>query len=312
MSRSSSTAPQNHSISAVDAADQLAVIGDPVPPHEPGDVRPLDDIRRRTPDVIPRHGGSDRLACLTGRRHDVDSLAPYPHDDHEGRRRTGSDRRAGHRRSARGPWRKGLLMRIATALLLITTFAPAARADEPPGAIRGKAFIAGSDRPAAGVTLHFFDRGAAGTTLVTHAGGVFLCAVPAGVTIPAAQDRGEEGPPCWMEAQEPGRWTWQPIRFAARSLQPRLRPEARRRVAHEAGQDDLGERGRADDHRGRLPADGRGRGPGARRRRCAPGRPPGAGHPGRAGAGDAHAGVPSGSTGGPTARGGSACGGSRG
>ena len=49
-------------------------------------------------------------------------------------------------------------MRIATTLLLITTFAPAAMADEPPGAIRGKAFIAGSDRPAAGVTLHFFDR----------------------------------------------------------------------------------------------------------------------------------------------------------
>ena len=51
-------------------------------------------------------------------------------------------------------------MRIATALLLIATFAPAARADEPPGAIRGKAFIAGSDRPAARVTLHFFDRDA--------------------------------------------------------------------------------------------------------------------------------------------------------
>ncbi len=120
-------------------------------------------------------------------------------------------------------------MRIATALLLITTFAPAARADEPRGPIRGKAYIAGSDRPAAGVTLHFFDRGAAGTRAVTHADGVFLCAVPAGVTIPAPQDRGEEGPQCWMEAQEPGRWTWQPIRFA-----PSLQPDYARKLAAES------------------------------------------------------------------------------
>ncbi len=118
---------------------------------------------------------------------------------------------------------------IPTALLLITTFTPTAMADDPPGAIRGKAFLAGSDRPAAGVTLHFFDRGAAGTTLVTHAGGEFLCAVPAGVSIPAPENRGEDGPPCWMEAQEPGRWTWQPIRFA-----PSLQPDYARKLAAES------------------------------------------------------------------------------
>ena len=98
-------------------------------------------------------------------------------------------------------------MRITTTLFLITTFAPAATADEPAGAIRGQAFIAGSDRPAAGVALHFFDRGTAGTGLVTHDGGRFLSAVPADVSIRAPQGRGEEGPSCWMEAQEPGRWT---------------------------------------------------------------------------------------------------------
>ena len=204
---------------------------------------------------------------------------------------------------------EGLPMRIATTLLLITTFTPAAMADEPPGAIRGKAFIAGSDRPAAGVTLHFFDRGAAGTTLVTHAGGEFLCAVPAGVSIPAAQDR-RGGPPCWMETQEPGRWTWQPIRFAP-VAPARLRPEARRRVAHAAGQGDLARAGRTYDHRGRLPPTGEVevlvRGAGG-----APlaDRPVQVIPDGRAWRSTCR--WPSGSKGGPTARGGSACGGSRG
>jgi hypothetical protein len=120
-------------------------------------------------------------------------------------------------------------MWIATTLFLITTFAFAATADEPAGAIRGRAFIAGSDRPAAGVTLHFFDRGTAGTTLVTRDGGMFLCAVPADVSIPAPQGRGEEGPLCWMEAQEPGRWTKQPIRF-----EPDRPPDYARKLAAES------------------------------------------------------------------------------
>ena len=132
-------------------------------------------------------------------------------------------------------------MRISTTLFLITTIALAATADEPAGAIRGQAFTAGSDRPAAGVTLHFFDRGAAGTTLVTRDAGRFLCAVPAGVSVPAPQGRGEEGPSCWIEAQEPGRWTWQPIRFEP-DRPPDYARKPRREVAHEAGQDDLGER----------------------------------------------------------------------
>ena len=120
---------------------------------------------------------------------------------------------------------------IATGLFVMTvlTSSASALADDGPGAIRGKAFVAGGDRPAAGVTLHVFDRGAAGTTLVTRAGGLFLCAVPAGVTIPAPQDRGKDGPPCWMEAQEPGRWTWQPIGFA-----PTLQPDYARNLAAES------------------------------------------------------------------------------
>ena len=52
-------------------------------------------------------------------------------------------------------------VRPATTLLLLANFAPAVAADEPPDAIRGKAFLAGSDRAAAGIVLHFFDRGAA-------------------------------------------------------------------------------------------------------------------------------------------------------
>src|ERR1700677_4047046 len=122
----------------------------------------------------------------------------------------GPVRRAGHRRPVRGLRRKGLLMRIATALLLITSFAPAAMADEPPDAIRGKVFLAGSDRPAVRVTLHFYGRDAPLTTVVTDAGGRFRCPIPPGLTLGAVQD-GQQGPPCWVEIQEVGRWTWEPI-----------------------------------------------------------------------------------------------------
>ena len=80
-------------------------------------------------------------------------------------------------------------MRISTTLLLITTFALAATADEPPDAIRGKAFLAGSDRPAARITLHFFGRGAPLTTVVTDAGGRFRCPIPPGLSFPAIRRR---------------------------------------------------------------------------------------------------------------------------
>ncbi len=50
------------------ARDQIVVVGDPVTPHEASDVGPLDDVRRRTPHVAPRHGVSDRSACLNGCR----------------------------------------------------------------------------------------------------------------------------------------------------------------------------------------------------------------------------------------------------
>ncbi len=101
-------------------------------------------------------------------------------------------------------------MRIATSLLQIASFASSAMADEPPDAIRGKAFLAGSDRPAARITLHFFGRGAPLTTVVTDAGGRFRCPIPPGLSFPAIRD-GQAGPPCWMEIQEAGRWTWEPI-----------------------------------------------------------------------------------------------------
>jgi protocatechuate 3,4-dioxygenase beta subunit len=101
-------------------------------------------------------------------------------------------------------------MHIATSLLLIMAFAAAVVADEPPDAIRGKAFLAGSDRPAAHVTLRFFGRGAPLMTVVTDAGGRFRCPIPTGLSVSAGPD-GQEGPPCWMEIQEASRWTWAPI-----------------------------------------------------------------------------------------------------
>jgi hypothetical protein len=52
-------------------------------------------------------------------------------------------------------------VRLATTLLLLANFAPAVATDEAPDAIRRKAFLAGSDRAAAGIVLHFFDRDAA-------------------------------------------------------------------------------------------------------------------------------------------------------
>jgi hypothetical protein len=101
-------------------------------------------------------------------------------------------------------------LHIAITWLLIPAFAPAARADEPPDTIRGKAFIAGADRPAARVTLRFLDRDAPGLTVTTDAAGRFRVALPAGLILPAISN-GQTGPPCWMELQEAGRWTWEPI-----------------------------------------------------------------------------------------------------
>jgi hypothetical protein len=105
-----------------------------------------------------------------------------------------------------------LVMRVCFAILLffIVTFTPATRADDPPGVIRGKAFIAGNDLPAANVTLHFFDRDVLRLSLVTDAAGRFRGSVAAGVAVVEGQE-GESGPPCWME---PFRCGWQPIRFA--------------------------------------------------------------------------------------------------
>ena len=106
-----------------------------------------------------------------------------------------------------------LPVRIAIALLLIST--PTAMADEPPDArlIRGKAFIAGGDRPAAGVTLHFFDRHSPDLTAVTDAGGRFRSALPARF-MPGVIRDGQSGPPCWVEVHDADHWTWEPIHFA--------------------------------------------------------------------------------------------------
>jgi hypothetical protein len=119
-------------------------------------------------------------------------------------------------------------MCLATALFFIATLTPIVRADEPPDAIRGKAFIAGTERPAAHVTLRFFDRDAPRLTVDTDAGGRFRCAVPTGITFPAIRD-GQPGPACWMEPQESGRWTWEPIH-----LWPLQRAEDVRRSVSDA------------------------------------------------------------------------------
>jgi hypothetical protein len=95
---------------------------------------------------------------------------------------------------------------LATSLLLIAAIAPDGATDDPPDAIRGKAFLSHGDRSAAGVALQFFDRDAPRMTVVTDDGGRFRCAVPAGASLQVGRD-GEGGPPCWMEAQDPGRWT---------------------------------------------------------------------------------------------------------
>jgi hypothetical protein len=118
-------------------------------------------------------------------------------------------------------------MRVCFAILLffIVTFTPATRADDPPAAIRGKAFIAGSDLPAANVTLHFLDRDVPRLSLVTDAAGRFRGTVPAGVAVAEGQD-GESGPPCWME---PFRCGWQSIRFA-----PFLQPDYARKLVCDA------------------------------------------------------------------------------
>ena len=169
-------------------------------------------------------------------------------------------------------------MHLAATLLLFAAFTPIARADDPPGAIRGKAFLDGSDRPAVRVTLHFLDRDAPRLSVVTDAGGRFYGAVPAGVSVAEGQD-GDEGPPCWMEAEEPGRWTSQPIaphlpaRTTPGSSSPRISASRSRRPG--------GVRGGIDELGGRMPADGGRRGPRARRRRRSDGRSPGASYAGQ-------------------------------
>ena len=59
--------------------DQVAIAGDPVPPHEAADVGVIDDRLGRFPDVGYRHEISDRVTTI-GRRTDVDSLASRQDD----------------------------------------------------------------------------------------------------------------------------------------------------------------------------------------------------------------------------------------
>ena len=98
-------------------------------------------------------------------------------------------------------------MRMALALFLLT--APAAvAADDPPGTIEGVARIAGTDRPAARVTLHISQDAAPDLTVVTDDQGRFR-APPH--TIPAFRRDGSAGPGYEAEVEVPGRWTWEPL-----------------------------------------------------------------------------------------------------
>ena len=105
--------------------------------------------------------------------------------------------------------------RIATTLFLmiIPAWCAFVAAGDEPGVIRGKAFIAGSDRPAVRVTLQLFDRQSPGLTAVTDARGRFRCAPTERFNLGAVKD-GSDGPPCWVEVQDAEQWTWQPIHFA--------------------------------------------------------------------------------------------------
>jgi hypothetical protein len=124
-----------------------------------------------------------------------------------------------------------MLQHIATTLFLTTILASSEpiTTDDEPVVIRGKAFLAGSNKPAAHVTLHFFDRRSPELTAVTDAGGRFRYSPPERFPLGVVQD-GATGPPCWVEIHDAGRWSWRPIRFAPSRSLPGA-PQGRKDVA---------------------------------------------------------------------------------
>ncbi len=98
-------------------------------------------------------------------------------------------------------------MRRTLALVLLAASAAVA-ADDPPEMIDGVARIAGTDRPAARVTLHVGRPGEPDLAVVTDEGGRFAALAPDNVL--AFRRDGQQGPQFEAEAEAPGRWTWEP------------------------------------------------------------------------------------------------------
>ena len=98
---------------------------------------------------------------------------------------------------------------LATIALLLV--GPVHVAQGPPRMIDGIAKFAGTDRPAARVTLHPFVLDDPDYTVLTDDEGRFRCPEPTQISLP--RNDGRPGPPCWAEAEGSGRWRWEPIAF---------------------------------------------------------------------------------------------------
>ncbi|SIO61110.1 Carboxypeptidase regulatory-like domain-containing protein [Singulisphaera sp. GP187] len=96
-------------------------------------------------------------------------------------------------------------MLVTFALLLAI---PAVAVDEPLGTIEGVARFAGTDRPAAGLTLHVIEQTDPRFAVVVDGQGRFRSPAPSGWSVPQPDG---VATPCWAVAEPAGRWQVEPI-----------------------------------------------------------------------------------------------------
>ena len=102
---------------------------------------------------------------------------------------------------------------LATLALLLTI--PAVAFDDPPRFFEGEARFGGSDRPAAWVTLRFFDLDGPAYMAVVDDRGRFRSTAAPSWSVPQPDGINT---PCWAMAEPPGRWSIGPIDSPPSSL----------------------------------------------------------------------------------------------